>query len=281
MYNSFILSFYYHYLAKIREEDSIDEHADASYMGTAIHDALENIYPTGVIDEQFIKDNKSIILKSIKDSFVSVFSEEGMNEGKNYLSLKIAQKITSDFLALEVRSIKKAAKDNNAINIIQKEEELKHFISVDGIDFNLVGKVDRVDFEGKKLRIIDYKTGKVNENEVAFDDYDQIVDEPGKAKAFQLLMYSYLYLKLNPKYIGSDVVSGIYSFKNLKSSLIHVSKKINSREKSNLVIDNNVLDSFEKQLKRVLSRIMTDDFTPCLDSNCSYCNKLFSNICEN
>ena len=68
----------------------------------------------------------------------------------------------------------------------------------------------------------------------------------------------------------------VFILLNLKSSLIHVSKKINSREKFILVIDNNVLDSFEKQLKRVLSRIMTDDFTPCLDSNCSYCNKLFS-----
>jgi len=281
MYNRCSLSFYYHYLAKIREEDSIDEHADASYMGTAIHDALENIYPTGVINEQFIKDNKSNILKSIKDSFVSVFSEEGMTEGKNYLSLKIAQKITSDFLALEVRSIKQAAKENKFISIITKEEDLQYSISVSGIDFNLIGKADRVDFEGKTLRIIDYKTGMVNENEVAFDNYDQIIDEPVNAKAFQLLMYSYLYLKLNPKYIGSDVVAGIYSFKNIKSGLIHVSKKVNSREKSILAINNNVLDLFEKQLERVLSRIMTDDFTPCLASSCSYCNKIFSNLCEN
>ena len=77
------------------------------------------------------------------------------------------------------------------------------------------------------------------------------------------------------------VVAGIYSFKNIKSGLIHVSKKVNSREKSILAIDNNVLDLFEKQLERVLSRIMIDDFTPCLDSSCSYCNKIFSNLCEN
>jgi hypothetical protein len=280
-YNNCSLSFYYHYLAKIRVDDAVDEYADASTMGTAIHDALDKFYPIGVLTEQFIKDNTSAILKDIEDNFVSALSEQGMKEGKNYLSLQIAQKLTTDFLALEMQLLKKAAADNKRVNIIGKEAKLTHSITVDGIDFNLIGKADRVDFEGDTLRIIDYKTGKVEDKEIAFTEYDEIIDDPGKAKAFQLLMYSYLYLKMNPKYIGTDtdVVSGNFSFKNLKPGLIKVSKKISSREKEVLKIDNNVLDAFEQQLELVLTKIINDDFNQVEDiKSCQWCD--YQSICK-
>ena len=136
MYNNCSLSFYYHYLAKIRVDDAVDEYADASTMGTAIHDALDKAYPLGLLNEQFIKDNTSFIIKDIEDNFVSALSEQGMKEGKNYLSLQIAQKLTADFLALEMQLLKKAATDNKRVNIIGKEVKLSHSINVDGIDFN-------------------------------------------------------------------------------------------------------------------------------------------------
>ncbi|MDC0249681.1 PD-(D/E)XK nuclease family protein [Flavobacteriales bacterium] len=88
-YNNCSLSFYYHYLAKIRQEDVVDEYADASTMGTAIHDALDKFYPLGILTEQFIKDNTSAILKDIEDNFVSVLSEQGMKEGKKTYLLQI------------------------------------------------------------------------------------------------------------------------------------------------------------------------------------------------
>jgi hypothetical protein len=261
-------------------DDAVDEYADASTMGTAIHDALDKFYPLGVLTEQFIKDNTSAILKDIEDNFVSALSKQGMKEGKNYLSLQIAQKLTTDFLALEMRLLKKATADNKRVNIVGKEEGLTHSITVDGIDFNLIGKADRVDFEGDTLRIIDYKTGKVEDKEVAFTEYDEIIDDPGKAKAFQLLMYSYLYLKMNPKYIGTDVVSGNFSFKNLKPGLIKVSKKLNYlRSKDVLKIDNNVLDAFEQQLELVLIKIINDDFNQVEDiKSCQWCD--YQSICK-
>ena len=48
-YTNCSLSFYYHYLAKIREDDQVEEYADSSTMGNAVHDALEKYYPI-VID---------------------------------------------------------------------------------------------------------------------------------------------------------------------------------------------------------------------------------------
>ena len=278
-YTNCSLSFYYHYLAKIRVDDEVDEYADASTMGTAIHDALDTHYPLGVLSEQFIKENRNEILNEIQKKFIEAISEQGMKEGKNYLSLQIAQKLTNDFLDLEIRLLKKANANNQQIKIIGKEEELNHKIIIDDITFKLIGKADRVDFEGDNLRIIDYKTGKVEDKEVAFTEYDELVDDPKKAKAFQLLMYAYLYLKMNPQYVGFDVIAGNFSFKNLKPGLLKVGKKIGRSKKEVLKVDNSVLDEFEQQLEIVLYKILNDDFEQAQDIKaCEWCD--YKSICK-
>ena len=278
-YNTCSLQFYYHYLLKIREDEQVDEYADASTIGTVIHDALERVYPLDLLTPQFIKNNTKVILQQIKDGFIAALSEQAIQEGKNYLSLKVAQKITQDFLRLEVQLLQKALEENKQIKIIGKEEELAYSLRFNGLDFNLIGKVDRLDFEGDTLRIIDYKTGKVEDSEVMFSEYDEIIDNPNKTKAFQLLMYAYLYLKINPQYIDIDVVAGIFSFKNLKSGLITVSKKTSGKQKQVIKIDMNTMENFQQQLEAVLTRISNDDFVQTSDIKvCEWCD--YKSICR-
>jgi ATP-dependent helicase/nuclease subunit B len=278
-YTNCSLSFYYHYLAKIREDDQVEEYADSSTMGNAVHDALEKYYPIGVLTEKIIKEITPAILKDIEDNFITTLSKQGMQEGKNYLSLQIAQKLTKDFLKLEQQLIKEATANNKQIKLESKEEGLVHDLLVDGLNFKLIGKADRVDFEGDTLRIIDYKTGKVEEAEVAFTEYDELTSNNKKAKAFQLLMYAYLYLKMKPKYMGMQVVAGNFAFKNLKSGLIKVSKKIGVRKKEVISIDANVMTEVEEQLEFILSQIKNDNFSQVSDVKaCEWCD--YKSICK-
>jgi len=278
-YTNCSLSFYYHYLAKIREDDQVEEYADLSTMGNAVHDALEKYYPIGVLTDKIIKEITPAILKGIEDNFIAALSKQGMQEGKNYLSLQIAQKLTKDFLKLEQQLLKEANANNKQINLVSKEAGLEHDLMVDGLNFKLIGKADRVDFEGDILRIIDYKTGKVEEAEVAFSEYDELTSSNKKAKAFQLLMYAYLYLKMNPQHQEKEVVAGNFAFKNLKSGLIKVSKKIGVRQKEVLSIDANVMAEVEEQLEFILSQIKNDDFTQVADVKaCEWCD--YKSICK-
>jgi hypothetical protein len=278
-YNNCSLQFYYHYLAKIRVDAEVDEYADASTMGTAIHDALDTNYPIGVITERDVTNITNAILTDIEDNFVEILSEQGMREGKNYLSLQIAHKLTKNFLKLEKQLIVEANKKNQQIKIIEKEADLSSDLLVDGVNFKLSGKADRVDFEGDTLRIIDYKTGKVEQSEIVFTEFDELIDDPKKSKAFQLLMYAYLYLKMHPNYIGLNVVAGNFSFKNLKTGLLKVSKKINSKQTEVLKITQTVLDEFEAQLEIVLIRINNNAFTQTSEvKNCEWCN--YKSICK-
>ena len=171
MYNNCSLQFYYHYLAEIKIDSEIDEYADASTMGIAIHDALDVNYPIGLLTENYITNQTNKILINIKKNFEEILSHDAMKEGKNYLSLQIAQKLTKNFLKLEKQLIVEANQNNKKIKIIEKEADLSYNLFFDGINFKLIGRVDRVDYEGDIVRIIDYKTGKVEQNEIVFSEF--------------------------------------------------------------------------------------------------------------
>ena len=273
IYNNCSLHFYFHYLVGIRIDNEVDEYADASMMGTVIHDVLDDNYPIGILTDKYISDKTSGILLDIRDHFVKVFSNQAMKEGKNYLSLKIAQRLTKNFLKLERKLISEAKVKNKNIKILSKELELFSDLLVDGVNFRLRGKIDRVDLEGDTLRIIDYKTGKVEEKELIFNEFDELINDPAKSKAFQLLMYAYLYLKNYPDYMGTDIVAGNFSFKNLKPGLLKISRRISSKESEILMINQAVIDKFELQLIKVLSKIKHSSFSqkPHL-KECEWCN---------
>ena len=86
-----------------------------------------------------------------------------------------------------------------------------------------LSQLDRreLDVQGSRLRVLATTIGDDNEENI------ELV--PKKAKAFQLLMYAYLYLKMNPEYLDKDVIAGNFSFKNLRPGLIKVSRKINKK----------------------------------------------------
>ena len=278
-YNNCSLQFYYYYLANLKVDSEVDEYADSSILGTAIHDALDTNYPVGVITEMDVAKMTNKILADIENNYAEIFSEQAMKEGKNYLSLQIARKLTNNFLELEQQLIIAANKQNQKIEIIDKEVELSSSLLVDGSVFNLIGKADRVDFEGDTLRIIDYKTGMVETKEVVFADFSDLINDPKKSKVFQLLMYAYLYLKMNPHYIGLDIVAGNFSFKNLRNGLLNVRRGIGDKKSELLKINQSTIDDFEKQLKVVLKKINNKSFKQTKEiKNCEWCD--FKKICK-
>ena len=279
IYKNCSLHFYYHYLAGIRINDEIEEYADATTIGISVHNALDRHYPIGVLTEKYIINKTDSILVDIENNFIEMLSHQAMKEGKNYLSLQIAQQLTRNFLQLEKELIIKYSKNSQNIKIIEKEIELDYNLVVNGINFRLRGTVDRVDFKGNTLRIIDYKTGNVEQRDLLFTDFDELINDPSKSKVFQLLMYAYLYLKKHPNYVDTDVIAGNFSFKNLKSGLLKVGMRMDTRKSEVLKINQNVLDKFELQLKALLSKITKNSFssTPHLD-NCRWCEYKINRI---
>ena len=123
--------------------------------------------------------------------------------------------------------MKKVVDEGNEIIILEKEKELEYNFELENYTFKLVGNIDRVDFFNQNLRIIDYKTGKKSsKNELLFDNWDDIIDKPKNDKIFQLLMYAFLYLKNNPKYLNQKIQVGIYFLRDIKKGFDPLQKKV-------------------------------------------------------
>ena len=263
-YISCSLSFYYHYIAKIVPKKEIEEFAESSTLGNVVHKSLEECYPTGLLTERILLDIQKIIPMKIKLLFKEKLSNNSLSSGKNYLSLKVLQRLIFSFLNLEIKILKENLKKNREVKILAHELEINYCLSVNSVNVSLRGFIDRVDVVGDELRIIDYKTGKVDIGDLTFENIDELFINPKKSKAFQLLMYVYLYAKKNPKSIGSKITAGIFSFKNLKSGLLCLSVKEKSKI-DKLVISEEIINSFEEKLKSLLLRIMNDDFVETED----------------
>lgn len=113
-------------------------------------------------------------------------------------------------------------------------------------DLEISGKFDRVDIEGDQLTLVDYKTGKINE------------DEDNK---FQLNFYELLLSKIYTKY-------------QLKEKILYYLK-------DNKIIrytPSGSLDKIEKEISDIARTINADkEFTPTPNDKCIYCD--YKSIC--
>ena len=136
------------------------------------------------------------------------------------------------------------------------------------------GKADRIDSIGAITRIVDYKTGLADNKELKFEDWDVIRTDANLAKSFQLLMYAFLYQKMNPA-ITENILSGIITFRELSAGLKTV--KANGSE----LLNTTILNEFEFQLQKLMSDIFNPDlpFKQTTEiENCEYC--AFKGICN-
>ena len=115
------------------------------------------------------------------------------------------------------------------------------------ISYEIKGKIDRIDEVDGIIRIIDYKTGKVDSHQLKIKDWSLLTTDEKYTKSFQILTYAYMY-KLN--YLktldGKALESGIISFKNLKSGFM----KLNGS-----VITDDTLEAYFAELNQLIVQI--------------------------
>ena len=96
---------------------------------------------------------------------------------------------------------------------------------------------------------MDYKTGKVESRNVKITDWEDLILNYDKSKAFQLLCYALLYDAQTPIH---TLKAGILSFKNLNSGMLLFSA-LNSE-----IIDKSTLLEY----KNVLIKLIQEIFNP-------------------
>jgi len=240
------INFYKRYILNVEEEESIENVINSRDYGTIIHNTLENLYPvSGNLNVSLLKSYIKIYKKELKKEIKTKFSFEDFKTGQNRIKLEIANTSIKRFLEIEQNDLSR-----NSIEIVGLEKEISAEILIQNVTVKLRGKIDRIDKRNDTLRIIDLKTGFVNRSDLKFDEFDDIVDDEEKAKAFQTLFYAYLYFK---NYNISNIQAGVISFKNLSDWFMPV------RHHKNGNINDEFLISFEEKLINLIEEILDPD----------------------
>jgi len=265
------LQFYFKYIEKIYEPETAEDVADERIIGNVIHKILEDFYRP-YIKQNFpfekLKAFKESLPKLIVDTFKKEFKGK-IDEGQNYLSLKDTEHYLSKFIDNEIISAKK---DPSTLIILGVEKDLERIIVI-GEDsqkksIKIRGNADRIDEKNNTIRILDYKTGKVDKKDVVIpkdtgDDLNALFTNTKYDKALQLYIYHWLFRGKST----AIAQTGIVSFRLIKSPYIMLKQEID--------------EEIDHDFKKFISSIFNADipFTQTNDTKiCSYC--AYKNICS-
>ncbi|QLG45473.1 PD-(D/E)XK nuclease family protein [Costertonia aggregata] len=251
------IDFYKKNILKISDAEEVEENLAHNTFGTIIHDTLEDLY-TPFIGEYLTQEGlvqmKSDIEKQVQKHFTKSFLEGDIGRGKNYIAFHVIVKYIKNFIDLEIEEIKK-----HEIKILGLEENLNIVLNIPNLSYpvRLKGKLDRIDEIDGKPRIIDYKSGKVEQKNVSITQWGDLIEDYEYSKAFQLLCYSLMYTNDNT---AEHLIAGIISFKNLNSGLLKFGKKTEGRSKSvDYTITPTTLDEFKQHLYALITEIFNPD----------------------
>ena len=193
------LQYFMKYIMNVKDE-SMDEENQSNVVGSAVHDALQHFYENRL--------NQRIDAKVFDDPIT--ITHELSDVGYNYLDQVAIKKMLDNYISYEKEDVA-----NHNLKILQVEYTMSTPLSVNGIQFTISGKADRIDCRDGMVRIIDYKTGILNEKEVTVPkEISTVRDIP--EKALQLMIYKYLYLKEHPETHPDNVMAALYGLKNQK-----------------------------------------------------------------
>jgi len=248
------IDFYKQKILGISQLDEVEESIALNTMGSIIHEALDKLYVEHLnkeLHENDFKEMKSRQLFELDKAYKKYYPSSSKPSGRNRIIYEVASQFIKKMLGMDLKLIKAGRK----LIIKSVEQHLEVNITIEAIGVvKLHGMVDRVDELDGALRIIDYKTGSVAKGDIGLepDNFEIMREDYKKAKAFQILMYAYLFMK-NDSTV-SEVTAGMISFKKFQDGFISFGLKP-GRSYVPETITIETLEQFEEQLKLLLIEI--------------------------
>ena len=224
--------FYFHTVRKLKAEDEVAESLDAGMIGNVFHNTMCALY-TGpfAMDPDFSMDRKTMkecsgrALRQVSKDYIRSWLDR-----PDALRARIRSLIMAELHTFEVSGrnlvfedvilqyvMKVLSRDLECMDAHGTESfevlglEQERFLDYDGFRFK--GYIDRMDrFAPGEIRIVDYKTGKVSDEDInVFDDNAQeVVDAifgPDNAKRPKIALQMFLYDLFVEKDAGGTAIS--------------------------------------------------------------------------
>jgi hypothetical protein len=272
------LKFYLRTVAKLKEDEEVEEFFSGKGFGTILHQIMEMLYTDYVgktVDKKAIKAMKDKINKDYdkvwEDACSNIPEYEEFKsgvEGKNLLFKNIIKRLVKRILDIDAAE--------TPFKIISLEQQVTKEVSVmaNGAEhkIKLLGRLDRVEEKYGIETIIDYKTGIIDRKKlketINEENFDVLFSDPAYKEKFQQHFYSSIYLES-----GSDkkLKIGIYPLKNLSEGILFFSEEHIPKE---------ILEMYDSKLQELLAKIFDPEtpFTQAVDrKRCLYC--AYRSIC--
>lgn len=288
------LQYYFSKIAGIAEAEEVEEKIGVDTFGNWIHKTFENIDKElvdngGVVEkediEKVLENIDSYLKRAFKETNMGLRAEEGMN----YVLYQVGETIVKKFLTYQLKN------EIFPLELLDVEKTLKVQFQVKVNDkiipVSIAGRIDRMDRTGgNHVRVIDYKTGKVEAKDliIKIENLDvDLLNNKDKDKFRQLWLYKYMVLKQMVSVKGltirgikleeteNTVSSGIYSFRNIDEGLLQQNTAFHEGE---------TIQDFIYQSEQYLQQFVQDLLNPEKPfekrkdhENCGYCD--YRRIC--
>ena len=249
------IRFYNNYVLRILENQELEESISYQTLGTVIHKTLEELY-TPYVTKQLTVQNIENMQDAHKQTLQKYFEDElgksSHTTGKNLLLFTAA--------AHSIRSVLETDKidilEGSTIELLGLEEYRKVTRVYAGLEHPITfhGVVDRIDRKDGILRILDYKTGQTNNQELRPNEVSDCLSDSVYGKSFQLLFYSMLWAEHGP---SSPFHAGVISVKNMSRGIMFLRLGTGRTKRTELVTED--LENFEKGLEKLAIEIYSPD----------------------
>ncbi|RXK47525.1 PD-(D/E)XK nuclease family protein [Aquirufa rosea] len=293
------MKYYFSQILGLRDDKSADEDMGADVFGTWVHKVLE------LLDKEILEKHSgqlnqvdwSLQVQELEQylmqGILEIEKEKGVFEvdkGFNYVLKEVAKTLLENYIEVSQNW------EKEPIQLLEVEGSLHTQVEIpmDGENWKvkIKGRIDRMDRVGATIiRIIDYKTGKVESKDlkIELDLMSELSSDNLKEKLFQLWLYKFLLVKELSKipeerkeYLQSidanqvQIQPGIISFRNLPGKVL--TENIEFRANQPLA---DFLQESEKLIahwvKRLADPTQSFEKTDNLEA-CQYCD--FKGICH-
>lgn len=249
------IDFYFQKILRIREVEEVEENIALNTLGTIIHETLKVLYEpfTGkFISETNLLHCFNLLDGEVLKQFKLVYKEGEIKKGRNLLAFEVAKRNVSNFLKMELEAVR----NGDAIQIIALEKTFERELIHPNLPFPVLikGNVDRIEMRNGKIRIVDYKTGKVEKSNVILKSWNGLIKEIKNDKIIQVLAYAFMFENETG---GLPVEAGIISFKNLKSGFMPFGFKQDKDLET--TINSGVLKNYLEEIVLLLAEILNSN----------------------
>lgn len=276
--------FYFRYILQLPEPEEMKDEIDSMAFGNIFHDAIEQLYLPfrgKTISrselEGIIKDTRLIEEKIT--TAIGKFYAKKVAPGKP-VPIEGKARLIFENIKIFIRRLIETDMELAPFQLIGLEEKVNTLVEVmvdqQPVNVYIGGKIDRIDKVNGAIRILDYKTGNVDNLSVGeVGDLFEKDRENNKKEILQALIYSMVFHESrNP---GLEIQPGIYSLRKLFADNFSPGIKRNNQK----LVYSDVREEFRSHLTTLVGEILSSESsflqTPHL-KNCTYC--AYMKICQ-